>query len=566
MIKFYKSLAFILAMFLFTNCDKDEDIVQKSKLKQITEFSITTSAGNLKAVINEFKISITVPKDVNLSSLTPTIKISAKSQIFPLADKVQDFTKPVTYTVTAEDGSKQDYTVSVEIEKSKNCTISEFLFKQFDPIVTGLISNFTIELTVPIGTDLKKLIPNIVISDDASISPKTDVETDFSSPVTYTVTAEDKTEQKYVVTVNFAKSSENKILEFKFEEFTPTLIGVIDHENNTIKVTVPWAEKFDIYSMKPSIVVSELATVNPESGKENNFKVSQTYTVTAEDNSTKIYTATVSIEEAPEPTLEALTKTTYSAGEQITIKGTNFSDCEVSLNYSSGSYIMTIDEQTTSEVSFTLPSSTKLGEAELTMYIRDVKYSLGDITILPPAPIITGLSTSNTDDNVIVTIAGDNFSKGNNMVYFVLNNQEHEAYIKKDGDNSIQVILNPLLTPGSYNVKVKVNDKEVTSNKTIEITAPTTTNPIITAVNKAHLKRGEKLIVDGANLTGNPIQISIIGNNGSIVRNVKVLSDTQVEYVIPEDLNSGIYEISLQMYIDYDLKFSNVLYNISIED
>jgi len=566
MIKFYKSLVFILALFVFTNCDKDEDIAKKSELKQITEFSITTPSSSLKAVINELNISITVPKDVDISALIPTIKISDKAQIFPLANKAQDFTKPVTYTITAEDGSTQDYTVSIEIEKSKNCTISEFSFEQFNPVVTGFISNFTIELTIPIGADLKKLVPNIVISDNASISPQTGIETNFSNPVTYTITAEDKTVQKYIVTVNIAKNSENKILEFKFEEFTPALTGIIDDENNTVKVTVPWAEKYDIYSMIPSIVVSELATINPESGKENNFKISQDYTVTAEDNSTKTYTVTLEIEEAPTPTIETLVKTEYSAGDQITIKGTNFSDCNISLNDGSSSYSITLDEQTISEVIFTLPSSTKSGEAELIMYIRNVKHSLGNITILPPAPTITSLSTSNIDDNVIVTIDGDNFSKGNNMVYFVLNNQEHQAYIKKDGDKSIQVILNPLLTPESYNVKIKVNDKEVTSNKTVEITTLTETDPIITAVNKQNIKIGEKLIIDGKNLTGTIGQINFIGNNGSSIRNIKFLSDTQAEYVIPEEINTGTYEIALQVYIGYDLKFSNTLYNITIED
>lgn len=566
MIKFYKSFVFILAFFALTSCDKDEEITKESDVKLITEFSIQNSSESIKASIDKYEINIIIPKGLDISSLTPTIKISAKSEIYPVSNLEQDFTNPVTYTVTAEDGSKQNYIVTVEIEKSKNCEISKFSFNQFDPVVTGQITNSTIELTVPIGTDLTKLVPTITISDDAIVSPKSEVEADLSKPVIYTVTAEDGTEQKYTVNVNIAKSSENKILEFKFEEFTPVLSGIIDDVNNTIKLVIPWAEKFDIYAMTPTIIISELASVNPETSEENSFKGSQEYTVTAEDNSTKTYTVTVEIEEAPTPTIEALTKTEYVADDEITIQGTNFSECQVYLKQASSSNMISLSEETITNVTFSIPNSTKAGEYELTIYIRDEEYSLGNITILPPAPSISNISTSSADDNLIVTIEGDNFSKGNNAVYFVMNNEEHKAYMKKDGDNSIQVILNPLLTPGSYNVIVKANGKEVRSNKTVEISTLTTTNPIITSVNKQNIKIGEKLIIDGKNLNGSNGQLSIIGDNGSIVRNVKIISDTQVEYVIPEELKAGTYEISIQMYFGWDLKFGNSLYNIVIED
>ena len=566
--KFYTSLIFVLTLLSFMSCDKDDEITKKSDSKQITEFALKVSTGSIKAIINEYEVSITIPKNMDISSLTPVIEISDKAAIFPLSNTVQDFTNPVSYTVTAEDGSKQVYIVTVVIEKSTDCSINEFSFNQLNPVVTGTISNTNIELIVPIGSDIKKLVPHIVISEDATISPESDIETDFSAPVVYTVVSEDKTEQKYTVVVNLEKSSENKILEFKFEDFEPALVGVIDNENNTINVTVPWAEKFDIYSMVPTITLSENATVNPVSGQENNFGIAQTYTVVAENEDARNYTVLVSIEEAPQPTIEPLTIKVYSKGDKISIKGSNFSQCEVYLKNNSNSNIMTLDSETTTEVTFTLPdnSLTPVGESELSIYIRGEEFKLGTITILPPAPSISSLSKSNSDDNVIVNIIGANFGESGNEVFFVQNQQEYKAYIKKETETKIEVILNPLLTPGDYAIRVKTFNKEVTSTETVEIVAPITTNPIITDVNKTSIKKGEKLIISGANLEGSLVQIDIVSDNGSLVRNAKSVSDTEIEYTIPNDIASGTYEISVQLYVGYDLMFSNVLYNIIITD
>ena len=45
-----------------------------------------------------------------------SITISEKASISPESDTAQDFTNPVTYTVTAEDGTAQGYDVTVEVQ------------------------------------------------------------------------------------------------------------------------------------------------------------------------------------------------------------------------------------------------------------------------------------------------------------------------------------------------------------------------------------------------------------------------------------------------------------------
>ncbi len=87
---------------------------------------------------------------------------------------------------------------------SSNKKITAFDFDGLTPNVTGIVdeTDHAISVTVPFGTDITNLVPTIVISDKASVAPNNNLAQDFSSPVTYTVTAEDKSTQDYIVTVN----------------------------------------------------------------------------------------------------------------------------------------------------------------------------------------------------------------------------------------------------------------------------------------------------------------------------------------------------------------------------
>jgi hypothetical protein len=58
-------------------------------------------------------VSVTVPYGTVLASLTPTITLSPGASIDPPSSTAQNFTNPVTYTVTAADGTPATWTVTV---------------------------------------------------------------------------------------------------------------------------------------------------------------------------------------------------------------------------------------------------------------------------------------------------------------------------------------------------------------------------------------------------------------------------------------------------------------------
>ncbi|HOF33590.1 MAG TPA: DUF1566 domain-containing protein [Spirochaetota bacterium] len=89
------------------------DNVTSSKVtsnKQITSFTI----NGYKARISGTTVKAVLPKDTPVTSLTPVINHNGAA-ISPESGTAQDFSSPVTYTVTATDGTTEKYTVSVTI-------------------------------------------------------------------------------------------------------------------------------------------------------------------------------------------------------------------------------------------------------------------------------------------------------------------------------------------------------------------------------------------------------------------------------------------------------------------
>ena len=105
-----------------------------------------------------------------------------------------------TITVTTEDGNKTaTCTVTVTLPSEKKI-ISFTIPGQIGETIIDH-DKHTIKVFVPRGTDKTKLVPTISVSEGATVSPASGVEVDFTSQVTYTVTAADGSTQPYTVIV-----------------------------------------------------------------------------------------------------------------------------------------------------------------------------------------------------------------------------------------------------------------------------------------------------------------------------------------------------------------------------
>lgn len=86
-------------------------------------------------------------------------------------------------------------------------------------------------------------------------------------------------------------SSLKAITVFSLNELNPSVSGVIDENNHTVSLTVPFGT--NIANLIPTINISDEASVVPNSDIPQNFTSSIVYTVTAENSSTQAYTVSV---------------------------------------------------------------------------------------------------------------------------------------------------------------------------------------------------------------------------------------------------------------------------------
>jgi hypothetical protein len=84
---------------------------------------------------------------------------------------------------------------------SSDSEIKSFSFQALSPAVTASVSGTSVLADVSYQVDVTSLVPTITVAATSTVTPASGVAQDFSSPVTYTVTAEDASTTVYTVTV-----------------------------------------------------------------------------------------------------------------------------------------------------------------------------------------------------------------------------------------------------------------------------------------------------------------------------------------------------------------------------
>jgi len=128
-----------------------------SDARAITAFDFKALDPDVVGVINEGEktIILTVPFGTDVTALVPTI-VHTGASVAPASDTAQDFTSPVTYTVTGEDISTQAYLVTVKEAVPVIATTSTIANGAAAPTVTVTGTNFkagigAADLTVGVG-------------------------------------------------------------------------------------------------------------------------------------------------------------------------------------------------------------------------------------------------------------------------------------------------------------------------------------------------------------------------------------------------------------------------------
>lgn len=93
-------------------------LMEQSSEKNVTAFTIIGQSGSTTINTTNHTVSLNMLYGTDITDLTPTISISAGATILPTSGTSRDFTNPVVYTVTAEDESYQEWTVTIEVEEA----------------------------------------------------------------------------------------------------------------------------------------------------------------------------------------------------------------------------------------------------------------------------------------------------------------------------------------------------------------------------------------------------------------------------------------------------------------
>ncbi|WP_312908245.1 DUF5018 domain-containing protein [Tissierella praeacuta] len=269
-------------------------VIEEEPRLLINSLNYTSEYGEkINGIIGEDRIDLDIPFNIDLQEIYLDIYHTGdkayyidegNNEIEIQRNKKVNIEK-INSIKILKDGLEKTYILNVKSEKSHNNKIFYFGIENY--VVNMDHDNGKIDITVPYGTDITALIPDVGIDYRASVVPKSKKTQNFTKPVIYTVTSESGKTKEYEVVVSHGSASiENKILSFR--------VGTIDGkiEGNNITIEVP--NTVNLSNIKPVIEISPNAKVKPASSEKVDFSKGEIdYTVTSQSGEQRVYKVSV---------------------------------------------------------------------------------------------------------------------------------------------------------------------------------------------------------------------------------------------------------------------------------
>ncbi len=113
---------------------KDGEATIQSTDNSMTDFAIPGGT----VYLDGSNLDVVMPTGTDVKSLTPTFTIHEKAAAQPASGTAQDFSEPVTYTVTSESGEKQTYTVTVYVAPETPAPADKAAAEEVDTAIAAL--------------------------------------------------------------------------------------------------------------------------------------------------------------------------------------------------------------------------------------------------------------------------------------------------------------------------------------------------------------------------------------------------------------------------------------------
>lgn len=173
-------------------------------------------------------MSITIPYATDLTTAEPEITVSEFAKVTQKPAELQ--VGENHYTVTAENGAEQDYIVTItRTPVATGRQIKSFRYGGYE----ATINEGTAEITMTLPKGISPVFaPTIEISEFATVSPASGEVQDFSSPVKYKVTAQNKASKTYTVKVAISSEAAPNAYIGKLEQVRNNIITRYRSEAN----------------------------------------------------------------------------------------------------------------------------------------------------------------------------------------------------------------------------------------------------------------------------------------------------------------------------------------------
>ncbi|MDA8431164.1 MAG: ice-binding family protein [Geobacteraceae bacterium] len=327
----------ILSVVVLQGCGGGGGGSWREPAAAVSAFSLAGSSG----VVNEpaHAVAVIVPFGTNVTAMVATYTTTAKS--VKVGNVVQtsgvtanDFTSPVTYTMTKADGTVETYTVTVTVAPNFAKAITAFSIVEYPTAVVAISEGTTpktIAVILPYGASVTALTANYTTTGNSvKVGTVTQISgtttNDFTSQQTYTVTAADTTTANYNVSVTVALNPAKAITAFSFTGFPAAPVSIAEGTTpKTIAVTLPYGTPVTALTANYTTTGSsvKVGTVSQTSGTTpNSFASTVAYTVTAADASTATYNVTVTVAQNPAKIMTAFSFLGFAGNAGVISEGT----------------------------------------------------------------------------------------------------------------------------------------------------------------------------------------------------------------------------------------------------
>ncbi len=488
----------------------------------IVVFRLAGQLGASTIDTQQATVAVTVPDGTPLNVAPEQIQVSENASISPLGTTVRNFNQPVRYTVTAENGAEREWTITTTILPPTGSTANDITAFAL-PIQNSSsidVDAHVVTINVADGTNLNTAPQLLEVSTNAMVSPAVSTVQDFSTPVLYTVTAENGDEQLWTVNVTVSPpsgSGENDIVAFELPNQNTSTINVSGH---TVSINVAAGTSLNV---APGIFqISAGATVQPDITAVQDFSGIVTYTITAENGIAQDWQVQVTV--SPDNTVPV-----------ITLVGSNPQDLTVG-----GTYVE-LGAIAADNVDGDISSNVIIDASDVDMNTPGdyrVTYNVSDAAGNPALEVVRTVRVSAAPDTTapVISLTGGDVDL---IVGEAYNDQGATATDNVDADITTEIVIvstvdtnNVGVYSVSYNVSDSAGNAAIEVVRTVRVNAaPDTTPPVISLIG------GNVVLTVGA--TYNDQGATAIDNvDGDITGNI------QVDFSGVDTNTIGIYNVT----------------------